>query len=88
VKYFEISEPYYALISANNFDEALRVYVECVSEDDGTLREELREVDHDYALVKYSRGVSENGEPQSISELLSEFRNGAAGVLLIDGSLI
>lgn len=88
MKYFEVFDPYYALINANNFEEALRVYVEYVSEDDGTLYEELREVDRDYALVKYSRGISEDGEQQSISELLSEFKNEAAGILLIDGSLI
>lgn len=56
MKFYEIHDPYYALIKAPNQDEAIKVYSQNVAEDDGTLHEEIREVDRGYALVSFSKG--------------------------------
>lgn len=88
MKYFEIHDPYYALIKAKNQVEAIKIYTECVADDDGTLREEIREVDRDYALVSFSRGRTENGKDVAISEILKDFQSEGSAVLLIDPALL
>lgn len=83
MKFYEIHDPYYALIKAPDQEEAIKVYTEYVAEDDGTLHEEIREVDRDYALVSYSRGVTEDREDVPISEVIKSFQNEESAVLLI-----
>lgn len=83
MKYFEIHDPYYALIKAHDQDEAIKVYTEYVAEVDGTLHEEIREVDRDYALVSYSRGATEDNEEVLIPEILEIFQSEKSAVLLI-----
>jgi hypothetical protein len=83
MKYFEIHDPYYALIKAADQEEAIKIYTEYVAEDDGTLHEEIREVDRDYALVSYSRGVTEDNEVVPIPEILKDFQSEGSAVLLI-----
>ena len=88
MKYFEVNEPYYALIKAPSKKRALEIYTETVSEDDdGTLREEMMEVNRDYALVKFSRVKGENEEVAPIIKTLETFNNDEAELLLVDSSL-
>ena len=89
MKYFEVNEPYYALIKAPSKKRALEIYTETISEDDdGTLSEEMMEVNRDYALVKFSRVKGENGEVAPIFKVLETFKNDEAEMLFVDSSLI
>ncbi|WP_400162898.1 hypothetical protein ACAF76_008300 [Brevibacillus sp. TJ4] len=88
MKFFEIHSPYYALLKANSQEEAIAKYAECVADDDGTLHEEIAEVDRDYALVSFSRGATEDGQVVPILEILKDFQSEDSAVLLIDSGLI
>jgi hypothetical protein len=87
MKFFEIYSPYYALIKAKSVNEAINLYVEGVADDDGTLKDEIKEVDRDYALARYSRGKSEDGKLIPLEEVLEDFSNDDSMVLLIDPAL-
>lgn len=85
MKYFEIKEPYYALIKAESEELAIQVYVENVADDeDNTLQEEIIELGRDAALGKYVKCL--NGD-MLLSVVLKEFDE-AEDLLLIDGSLL
>lgn len=88
MKFYEVHYPYYALLKANDKEEAMQLYTECVADDDGTLHEEIEEVERDYALVKFSRGRSEDKKEIPIIEVLSNFQSNEPMVLLIDGALM
>ena len=60
------------------------MYVAFVA-DDGTLREEIKEVDRDYALIMYGRYSTKD---ISISMLVDDIQNDLPIVLLIDGILL
>jgi hypothetical protein len=88
MKFFETHDPYYALIKAENQAEAIKIYTEYVADDDGTLNEEIREVDRDYALVRFARSKSEDGDFESVPHALEKFRREKSEVLLIDSGLL
>ena len=59
--------PYYALIKARDEDEAVQLYVVYVADDeDGTLREEMKEVEMDYALVMHTKAMSLENNPSPL----------------------
>jgi hypothetical protein len=86
MKYFEIHSPYYALVKAETVEKAIEIYVEQVADDDGTLREEIKEVD--YALIQFARSESEDGDFMPVSETLDKFHREKSEVLLIDSGLL
>lgn len=91
MKYFEIKDPYYALIKAENLVEATKQYIEVVAGDDEErplIEKTFKEVSRDYALVKLSRGLGENGKVVSTEEVIQDIQSDSSSVLLIDGSLI
>lgn len=88
MRFFEIHDPYYALIKAGNEEQAIEKYVEVVADDDGTLRENIKEVSRDYALVIFSRATGEDNSFLSVDELLKKFEKDISDVLAIDGALI
>jgi len=88
MKYFEIHSPYYALMKAETVEKAIEIYVEQVADNDSTLREEIKEVDRDYALAAFSRGGTEDGKEVPISEILKDFQSEGSAVLLIDRALL
>jgi len=85
-KFFEFSEPYYALIMATSEEEAKKVYVENVAEDEGDL--EFDEIGRDYAIVKFSQAKDEHGNLVPIDEILEQLQSKEPELLVIDGSLI
>ncbi|OMC86907.1 hypothetical protein BK128_09585 [Viridibacillus sp. FSL H7-0596] len=89
-KYFEVQDPYYALIKAENDVVAKDVYVKTVSDFEEGVNpyEQIKEVPADYAIVRTSRALGENGEESSLEETLKLLRNDEATVLIIDGSLL
>jgi hypothetical protein len=88
MKFFEVHYPYYALLKAESKEEALKLYVEAVCDDDGSLSEELKEVERDYALAMYSRAKSEDGKYIPVSLVIEDVQNDEYKVLLIDGALL
>lgn len=88
MKYFEAYDPYYALIKAETKKEALKIFTEYVAEDEGSLEDELKEVDQFYALLKFGRATGEEGNEVPFKEVLDSFSDNDIKLLLIDGSLL
>ncbi|ASJ57536.1 hypothetical protein BP422_13210 [Brevibacillus formosus] len=88
VKFFEAHSPYYALIKAKTKRLARLNYIAYVADDDGTLRDEIKEVSRDYALARYSRVVGEDNKQPSIKEVLENFQLDENSVLIIDPLLV
>lgn len=88
MNFYEVEEPYYALIKAENKAVAMKEYVEVIAEDEeGNLLENMKEVQADYAIAKYSRAYSEDGKQVPIHEVLHDLRNDKSFVLIFDASL-
>lgn len=86
MRYFEVQEPYYALLKAEDLDHAKLEYnasVAFLEESD-----EIEEVKEDYALAKFSQAKDEDGNLISVKEILEEFRKEERCLLLIDGTLL
>lgn len=88
MKYFEAHYPYYALIKDKTKEDAIKIFVEYVADDEGDLDDEINEVSRDYALIKFSRATGEDGEVVPIVEIIEEFNDEETSLLLIDGSLL
>ena len=89
MKYYEINAPYYAMVKAPNEEEAIKKYVEIVADDeDGELKNEIKEVSRDYALAQYSRGTGEGLELMTPNELLTVFDEEETDLLLIASELL
>lgn len=88
MKFYEVHYPYYALLKAKTPGEAIKLYVSGVCEDDGSLGEEIKEVDRDYALALYARfSKAEDGKHIPISQAIENFQSDEPMVLLIDWAL-
>ena len=75
MKFFEVHYPYYALIKARDKDEAVQLYVMYIADDeDGTLHEEMKEVERDYALVMHAKAMSLENNRISVGYILNDLR--------------
>ncbi|KDE26705.1 hypothetical protein BA81_14197 [Bacillus safensis FO-36b] len=88
MKFYEVNEPYYALIKAKNDENAMTIYTDVVADDDGGLSEEITEVTEAYATIIYSRVNGEDNNVIPVKEVLEHLTNEEEMVLIIDGSLI
>ena len=91
MKFYELNDPYYALIAAEDEGEAVQLYIANVagdSEESQDIAEELKEVNRDYVLTKLRRTPGENGENITEEEVDQEINSKKSRVILIDGSLI
>jgi hypothetical protein len=91
MKFYELDDPYYALIAAEDKGEAVQLYIREVAgdaEESADIEEELKEVNHEYVLTKLKRSPGENGENISEEEVNQEINSKTSRVILIDGSLI
>lgn len=88
-KYYEIKEPYYALLKAKNKNEAISIYTGkiCDTEDE-SLSSKIKEVDRDYAIAKYSRTLSEDGKEIPLEEILTCIKEDRSKLMIIDGELL
>lgn len=89
--YFEIHEPYYALVKATSYPTAADIYIEEVAGDEMDKKEIIRSmkiVNRDYALISYAKGLSEDNVAIPIKEVVELFNDDKAKLLLIDGSLL
>ncbi|WP_155762164.1 hypothetical protein [Bacillus safensis] len=88
MKFYEVNEPYNALIKAKNDENAMTIYTDVVADDDGGLSEEITEVTEAYAAIIYSRVNGEDNKVIPVKEVLEHLTNEEEMVLVIDGSLI
>lgn len=89
MKFYEIHDPYYALIKAPSEEEAIKEYVKTVADDDDLhpLKDEIGEVNRDYAVARYSRTKAENGKEVPLREILEDIQSDKAMTLIVDGNL-
>lgn len=89
MKYFTVDHPYYALIKAKSGEEAIKMYIELVSDDeDGCLEKEMREVPREEALVMFSRVKDdETGKFIAPDEVVRIFNEDEPDLLGIDSDL-
>ncbi|MER1249777.1 hypothetical protein NQS42_18305 [Bacillus sp. C10(2022)] len=87
MKYFEIHEPYYALLAAEDKKKAAEVYVEVAADDDGTLKDSIKEVSRQYALGCIGNEALKNKPELSVSEIVRDFDETKNDWLIIDGAL-
>ncbi|MCY9153699.1 hypothetical protein [Bacillus haynesii] len=87
MKYYEIHEPYYALLAAEDEKKAAEVYVEAVADDDGTLKNGIKEVSRQYAYGRVWESDLKNRPEISVSKFVRDFDKRKNDCLLIDGAL-
>ncbi|EDW22452.1 hypothetical protein [Bacillus pumilus] len=88
MKFYEVHDPYYALIKAKNEENAMTIYTDVVADDDGGLTEEITEVTGTYATIRYSRVNGEDNKTIPVEEVLEHLTSEEEMVLIIDGSLL
>ncbi|QKJ41729.1 hypothetical protein HRJ37_16640 [Bacillus altitudinis] len=88
MKFYEVHDPYYALIKAKNEENAMTIYTDVVADDDGGLSEEITEVTETYAAIRYSRVNGYDNKMIPVEEVLEDLKNEIQMVLIIDGSLV
>ncbi|UOO16199.1 hypothetical protein [Bacillus velezensis] len=88
MKFFEVSDPYYALIKANTKEDAMKTYIEGVADDEGNLNKEIQEVSLDYAVKAY---INRTGFEQGSffkGEISNNLKDREVGVVVLDGHLL
>ncbi|MBS4748196.1 hypothetical protein [Bacillus altitudinis] len=89
MKFYEVHDPYYALIKAKTKENAMTIYTDVVADDeDGELTENIKEVAALYAAVKYSRIPGEDKELIPFEEVLEDLISDGEMMLAVDGNLI
>lgn len=86
-KYFEVTEPYFALIRAEDTEEVAKIYQEGVADigDHQEFIEGVKEVSRDIALITFVRNdMTLVGDP----DLLKEFNKEENQILAIDSWLL
>ncbi|MED2978218.1 hypothetical protein P4284_16140 [Bacillus swezeyi] len=73
MKYFEIHEPHYALLAADDEKKAAEVYVKWVADDDGTLKYNIKEVSRQYALGLVGDSFFQTKPELSVAEFVRDF---------------
>lgn len=87
--FYEVYDPYYALIKAKSLDEAKELYIKNVADDEeGILNKEITKVPNDYAIARYSRAVGEGKEQVPLNEILDDLRSKESMLLIINGNLL
>ncbi|MES9686031.1 hypothetical protein ABWK31_00535 [Bacillus sp. JJ353] len=87
MKYFEILEPYYALIAAEDEKTAIEIYSKDWFEVDESFSENVTEVDRKYALGKFGDVVGQENPDIHLTEMVEKFEKRSNDFLLIDGSV-
>lgn len=91
MKFYEIHDPYYALIKAKDEADAERIYNEYISDTDDYENfqdDEIREVERDYALVMFSQIQDYDGTCAGYDFISKVFNDPDFKVLKMDGSLL
>jgi hypothetical protein len=93
--FFEIHDPYYALIKAKDQDEAVNIYVKEVAgteEEKEEIKIETKTVTHEYAVGRFYNSYYCEHPDVVVDETLEEYfeylLKDKSGVMLLDGSLL
>ncbi|MEL3959463.1 hypothetical protein NST17_20135 [Caldifermentibacillus hisashii] len=90
MNYYEFDVPYYALIKANNGEEAVKLYIEVVAGEENKIDDILENcqlVPEYYAAAKFARSKDKDKKMIELEEVLWYLGSDEPEVLLIDGSL-
>jgi len=89
MKYYEIHEPYYALLAAEDEKKAAEVYCEVVTDDvDDTFMGSIKEVSRQYALGRFGDEALKDKPELSVSEFERDFNKIKNDWLIFDGALV
>lgn len=85
MRYFEVNEPYYALLKAKNPDNAKAIYTKVVGTVEPVIDELLvmNEVPVEYASIAYSQSLSQKGIP--VERIVDSLKNRTEMILTVDG---
>ncbi len=89
-KFYEIDDPYYALIKATYEEVAAKLYIDIVAGSESEfdeIKDELKEVDMLTAIGKYYTSY-ENEVDESLEQYFEYLLEEKSTVLLVDGSLL
>lgn len=86
MKYFEVIDPYYALIKAEDKEHAKLEYNASVAGLDDI--NDIYEVPEDYALVRFSQTPGEDKKLIDPKTILEDFKSPDVCILIWDGSLL
>src|SRR5690625_278882 len=91
MNYYELLDPYYALVKAKNKEEAVGKYIEVVAgeeSDIGALLEECKLVPEYYASARLAQSKSENGKLIDLEEVVEAFKRYKTEIMLVDSSVL
>lgn len=95
MKIFEINDPYFAIVAAENEGNCMEFYEEvvCDVEDKGDFMASMKELETTVAITKVSNTVSEEtGEPVGLHEagnqVFSSINDNESTLLALDGALV
>ncbi|MCP9298353.1 hypothetical protein [Bacillus halotolerans] len=88
MKFFEVSDPYYALIKANTKEKAMKLYIEEVADDEENLSKGMQEVSLEHAVKAY---IHRTGFEQGFffkDEITNNLKGREEGIVVMDGHLL
>ncbi|MCY9014366.1 hypothetical protein [Bacillus inaquosorum] len=88
MKFFEVSDPYYALIKANTKEKAMKLYTEEVADDEENLSKEMQEVSLEHAVKAY---IHRTGFEQGFffkDEITNNLKGREEGIVVMEGHLL
>ena len=92
MKFYEMKDPYFALIAAEDEKQCLKLYNDlvCEVEDEKEFFEEMKTIDKYEALKMLAESFSEDGVKTGVEEAFIQLENleGNGELLLIDGGLL
>lgn len=89
MKYFEVKQPYYALLKAENEEEAKKLYNEIVADEDEFSQAHYTEITEEEAWKKYSDPrIKSAFEGEAEEQMKENFYDKVADMLLVDGDLV
>ncbi|HAP3036192.1 TPA: hypothetical protein ITS76_000599 [Enterococcus faecalis] len=92
MKFYEIKEPYFALIAAKDEKQCLKLYkdIVCEVEDEKEFFDDMKTIDKYEAFKMLAKSHTEEGDQTGAEEAFNQLENleEDGEVLLIDGSLI
>lgn len=85
MRYFEVNEPYYALLKAKNPDNAKEIYTQVIQKAAPIIDELLvmNEVPVEYASIAYSRSLAQKDVP--VERIVDSLKNRTEMILTVDG---
>ncbi|MCY8056494.1 hypothetical protein [Bacillus inaquosorum] len=88
MKFFEVCDPYYALIKGYTKEDAMKIYIKEVADDEGDLSKEMQEVSLEHAVKAY---IHRTGFEQGYffkDEISNNLKDREDGVVVMDGHLM